>query len=468
MAFSTISSSRFAKERQNERTPRTPRSCFKQVAGENCPYFLIWRFGMFRSILTVLSGSVIAQIIAVAVLPILTRLYDAEAFGRYQIYVSILNIAVMFVAFRYEVALLSARPGRVYENLLKLTFRLCILTSMVALLVAGAVDWLIPDVLSSLRGIVFFLPVAMAVAGIYQMLTFLPIRDRNYGLSARSKILQSVGFSFGALGFAFLPVIGVGLILADVFGRAFGAISVLFESGKLWRTLISPLSFSEMKFTAIRFQKYGLLTFPGTLLSSLSAAVAPFAFLALFNLETAGQYALLERFILMPVGVIAVAVSQVFTGELSTLYRTDKKGLNRAFRRSLIQLLAIGLLPTMLGMALSPSLVPLVFGADWAMAGKLCVIGFLIAYVRFVATALTMTLVVIDRQSLQFTWEICRFLFTLCVFGGLGWVGADNPNTVMVWYALATAVTYAIHLLLADRATRLVSLQAAESGKTTL
>ncbi|RWO80526.1 MAG: lipopolysaccharide biosynthesis protein [Mesorhizobium sp.] len=468
MASSMISSLRFGKERQNEPTPCAPRFCFKQVAGEIRPYLPIWRFGMFRSILTVLSGSVIAQIIAVAVLPILTRLYDAEAFGRYQIYISILNVAVMFVAFRYEVALLGARPGRVFENLLKLTFRLCIWTSMVAFIVAGAVNFLVPGVLSSLHGIVFFLPVAMAVAGIYQMLTFLPIRDRNYGLSARSKILQSVGFSFGALGFAFLPVIGVGLVLADVFGRAFGAISILVESGKLWRTLISPLSFSEMKFTAIRFQKFGLLTFPGTLLSSLSAAVAPFAFLALFNLEVAGQYSLLERFILMPVGVIGAAVSQVFTGELSKLYRTDKEGLNRAFRRSLFQLLAIGLLPTVLGMILSPRLVPLIFGADWTMAGKLCVIGFPVAYIRFVATALTMTLVVIDRQSLQFTWEICRFLFTLCVFGWLGWVGVDNPTTVMVWYALATAITYAIHLVLADRATRMVSLRATENGKTIL
>lgn len=420
---------------------------------------------MLGSILTVLSGSVIAQIIAVAVLPILTRLYDAEAFGRYQIYASMLNVAVMFVAFRYEVALLGARPGRVFENLLKLTFRLCVLTSVVAFLVAGAADLLMPNPIPSLHNILFFLPLAMAVAGIYQMLTFLPIRDRNYGLSARSKILQSVGFSFGALGFAFLPFIGVGLVVADVFGRFFGAVSILLESGNLWRILVSRLSFSEMRFTAIRFQKYGLLTFPGTLLSSLSGAVPSFAFLALFNLEVAGQYALLERFLLMPVGVIAAAVSQVFTGEFSTLYRMDKRGLNGAFRRSLLQLVAIGLLPTVLGMILSPSLVPLLFGSDWAMAGRLCAIGLPIAYVRFVATALTMALVVVDRQSLQFAWEVGRFLFTLCVFGGLGWVGAQNPSTVMVWYALATALTYAIHLVLADRATKMISLQAAENGE---
>ncbi|WP_287203752.1 oligosaccharide flippase family protein [Mesorhizobium sp.] len=418
---------------------------------------------MFRSILTVLSGSVIAQIIAVAVLPALTRLYDAEAFGRYQIYVSILNVAVMFVAFRYEVALLGARPGRVFENLLKLTFRLCIVTSMIAFPVAGAASLWIPGELSSLHGVIFFLPVAMFVAGIYQMLSYLPIRDRNYGLSARSKILQSVGFSIGALGCAFLPLIGVGLVLADAFGRLVGSINVFVESGKLWRTLISPISFSEMKVTAIRFQKFGFFTFPGTLLSALSAAVAPFAFLALFNLEVAGQYALIERFVLMPIGIVAVAVSQVFTGEFSTLYRTEKNGLNRAFRRSLLQLLAVGLLPTILGMILSPSVVPLLFGADWTMAGRLCAIAFPIAYVRFVATALTMTLIIVDRQPLQFAWEIGRFLFTLCVFGWLGWVGVDDPATVMVWYGLATGITYALQLALADHATKIVNLQAREN-----
>lgn len=421
---------------------------------------------MFRSILTVLSGSVIAQLIAIAVLPALTRLYDAEAFGRYQIYLSVLNVAIMFSAFRYEVALLGARPGRVLENLLKVTFRLCIVTGIVAVLVVIVVDLWMPNVVPSLRAIIFILPGAMIVAGLYQMLSYVPIRERNYPLSARSKILQSIGFSVGALGCAMFSFVGAGLVLADIFGRAAGSISILLRSGKLWRTLISPISFPAMKFTAIRFKEFGFFTFPGTLLSALGAAVAPFAFLALFNLEVAGQYALVERFILMPVGIVAVAVSQVFTGEFAKLFRAGKGGLNGAFRRALFQLLAIGLLPTVLGMVFSPSVVPFVFGADWVMAGKLCAIAFPIAYVRFVATALTMTLIIIERQSLQFAWEIGRFLFTLLVFGWLGWARVDNPLTVMIWYGLATAVTYGLQLALADRATLIVNLRARENGVT--
>lgn len=421
---------------------------------------------MLRSILTVLSGSVIAQLIAIAVLPALTRLYDAEAFGRYQIYLSVLNVAIMFAAFRYEVALLGARPGRVLQNLLKLTFRLCILTGVVAVLVAGIADLWMPNIVSPLRDIIFILPAAMIVAGLYQMFSYLPIRDRNYSLSARSKILQSVGFSVGALGCAIFPFMGTGLVLADIFGRTAGSIAILVRSGDLWRILISPISFSAMKVTAIRFKEFGFFTFPGTLLSALGAAVVPFAFLALFNLEVAGQYALVERFILMPVAIVAVAVSQVFTGEFTKLYRTDKNGLNGAFRRALFQLLTIGLLPTVLGMVFSPSVVPFVFGADWAMAGSLCAIAFPIAYVRFVATSLTMTLIIVERQSLQFIWEIGRFLFTLLVFGWLGWARVDNPLTVMIWYGLATAVTYALQLALADRATMIINLQARESGVT--
>lgn len=421
---------------------------------------------MFRSILTVLSGSVIAQLIAIAVLPALTRLYDAEAFGRYQIYLSVLNVAIIFAAFRYEVALLGARPGRVLENLLKLTFRLCILTGMVAVVAAGIADLWMPNLVSPLRDVIFILPGAMIVAGLYQMLSYLPIRERNYRLSARSKILQSVGFSVGALGCAVFPFIGVGLVLADTFGRVAGSIAILVRSGNLWRILISPISFSAMRFTAVRFKEFGFFTFPGTLLSALGAAVVPFAFLALFNLEVAGQYALVERFILMPIAIVAVAVSQVFTGEFAKLYRTDKVGLNGAYRKALFQLLAIGLLPTVLGMVFSPTVVPFVFGADWVMAGKLCAIAFPIAYMRFVATALTMTLIIIERQSLQFTWEIGRFLFTLLVFGWLGWARVDNPLTVMIWYGLATAVTYALQLALADRATLIVNLRARENGVT--
>jgi len=83
--------------------------------------------------------------------------------------------------------------------------------------------------------------------------------------------------------------------------------------------------------------------------------------------------------------------------------------------------------------------------------------------VRFVATALTMTLIIVDRQSLQFTWEVSRFALTLCVFGWLAWEGVADPTTVMIWYGLVTGITYALQLILADRATKAIALKARES-----
>jgi len=48
--------------------------------------------GFARNVLTLISGSVLAQIIAVAAAPILTRLYSPEEFGILALYTSIVTM----------------------------------------------------------------------------------------------------------------------------------------------------------------------------------------------------------------------------------------------------------------------------------------------------------------------------------------------------------------------------------------
>ena len=62
-----------------------------------------------RNVLTLMTGTTLAQAIPIAISPILTRLYSPEEFGRFQLFASVAtNLAVLGCG-RYEFALPLAR-----------------------------------------------------------------------------------------------------------------------------------------------------------------------------------------------------------------------------------------------------------------------------------------------------------------------------------------------------------------------
>lgn len=413
---------------------------------------------MIRSIFTVLSGSLVAQIIALSALPFLTRLYDAEAFGKYQIYFSSLSILLMVVAFRYEVALLSARRSKHFENLLKVTLRICLVVSLVVALVMLTGREAIIRNYPELSGVLYVLPFAMLIGGIFQMLTYLPIRNRDYRLIANSKISQSVSYAGAGLAFAFFPIATLGLVFADMMGRAIAGWAILRGTPGGLSLLSSKIAPKAMKLSLYRFRKYPFITFPGTLLSALVGAMIPIALFGMFGLAVTGQYALVERFILLPVGIIAAAIAHVFTGEFAAQSRTSKLGLNQTFRRTVLWLATLAIIPGIFGYLAAPWLVPLLFGPQWVLAGQLCAVAVPIAFTSFVVGPVNMALIVCNRQKVQLMWEIARFSLTLALFIWIYETGIEDPVAVIAWYAASVVVAYMLYLFLADIVTRQADL----------
>jgi O-antigen/teichoic acid export membrane protein len=422
---------------------------------------------MLRSIITVLSGTVIAQLISLAALPFLSRVYSAEDFGGFQVYVSILNVLLIVVAFRFEVALLSAHEERSYSLLLRLTSRLSLITSGIALIAVLAFGPVLNERLPELGSLIYVFPAAMLVAGLLQMMTYLPLRNRDYRLAARVRVVQALSYVAGSAAFAFLPLSGLGLQLGDLIGRIGAFITIGLGTPKSVSDAVGKISVAEARGIATRYREYPILMFPGTLLSALVAAMAPLAFLGLFGLEAAGQYALVERFILMPVGLLAAAVAQVFTGDFAKSFRDDTANLHSLFRRTVLSLLAIGIVPCLAGYILAPFAVPLVFGEQWQLAGELCSIAMGIALVSFVAAPLHMVLVICGQSRLQLVWEIGRFVVMLLLFLGLIAFGVRDPLDVMLAYVLANAASYIAYLLLADRVSKDVSEKVLVATKST-
>jgi len=89
-----------------------------------------------RNVITLMTGTGLAQAIPVAISPILTRLYSPEDFGTFAVYMAVVSIASVLVTGRYELAIMLPKNDRDALHIVVLSAGLsCIISALLLLVV---------------------------------------------------------------------------------------------------------------------------------------------------------------------------------------------------------------------------------------------------------------------------------------------------------------------------------------------
>ena len=100
-----------------------------------------------KNIITLMTGTTIAQAMPIAISPILTRLYSPEDFGVFGLYMAIASIASVFVSGRYELAIMLPKSDDDALNIVFLSLTLSSVISAVMLLLITLFDYKIAKLL---------------------------------------------------------------------------------------------------------------------------------------------------------------------------------------------------------------------------------------------------------------------------------------------------------------------------------
>src|SRR5690554_2659536 len=86
-----------------------------------------------KNVLTLMTGTVIAQLIPLVVAPILSRIYTPAEFGRFALYLSIIQILGAIANGRYELAIVLPKEKREGVQLTLLSISVTIFVSFITL-----------------------------------------------------------------------------------------------------------------------------------------------------------------------------------------------------------------------------------------------------------------------------------------------------------------------------------------------
>lgn len=368
------------------------------------------RVPFFRNVLTLTSGSVVAQVSAMVATPFVARLYSPSDYGVLGVYSSILSVTYVAAMLRYEFAVPIAKTDSSAVNLLALCFTL----ATVAATLGGTALWQfgsvfgVPAVLSRLAWV---LPLGIMATCVYAALTNWSVRRHDYGLIARTKVTQTLGMITAQIAMGLTKFGALGLILGYIVGQGGGIGSyfrrLISRDARLLRS-VSPRNVIQSASEYRRYPQYSVLA---ALLEAATSSV-PYLFLsATYGPVVTGCYTLTERFVVAPVNMLSMSISQVLIGELAEYGRNRPEAIREVFSTRLRYSALLGSLIFLGTFFVLPPAMPFLFGQRWAPVSS-CLRLMAPAYaMAFIVGPYGCTVEVLQRQDLHLVRAIARFAF---------------------------------------------------------
>ncbi len=357
-------------------------------------------------------GTMLAQFVAIAVSPILTRLYSPAEFGSYSVALAILSIIAVMSTLAYEEAIPLPDSDVGAANVLALCIAIAMITGGVVMLVLLLVGPALLDLAGApeLAPIAFVL--AFAVIGNGMLLAFLgwAIRMKAYGQIAANRLTRA--------GTGAVTQVGFGILGWGAFGLLLGAILAIFVAlarlaAMAWRSdrdAFQQVSATGLRRSLHRYRRFPLLTAPAMLLNTIGLEAPLLIIVAMFGTAVGGQFALAYRVMAMPLTLVANAIGKTYFAEAARIVREDPAGLRRLYVRTTRTLALLTIGPVILGALLAPFVFGLIFGEEWTEAGVFAMILAPMFYLQLVTNPTHGTLIVLERQDLHLQREIARLL----------------------------------------------------------
>jgi O-antigen/teichoic acid export membrane protein len=368
-----------------------------------------------------IAATIVAQIILLATMPILTRLYDPAAWGRLGVLTSIGTVAGAIGALCYDVAIMVPRSPRAARALFALSIRLSFLTACVVAALIALAGWVAPRALGGPADALFVL--AGAATGWATTLAnafgHALGRVQRYRPIAAAKVTQTLfpagaQIACAALGPAGL-LAGRGLGMAASAGLYARALPPGYRLADVFRARWRDLA------AVSRSYKDFLVHVPRQILVRGASALPAVLMVASFGAAVGGFFFVAQRLVERPGALLGDALSRLPMRRFARL---------RAERRPLLgqALLYTALIaaPLLAGVALiawaAEPLIAFLFGAAWADAAGYVAATAVWAGVRMASLPITtlITVLRVQKASLAIDSAFSPRPFVIPILAGLG------------------------------------------------
>ncbi len=378
----------------------------------------IWKNSEFvRSVTTLMTGTVLAQLISYLVYPLITRIYSPEEMGELGLYMRWIPFIAAIATARYELAIPlpkeDAKAMQLYRLSLKIATTVIGATFLFFCLYYIFKGWTDSNVYF---GILVVLSAYITVW--IQNGTSWAVRKKEF----KSISYQCITNSFGVNGFRYLfGVLGwgpFGLLFGTFLGMGLSSIKFINNFFKFKKRHESNSQPTLLRPIAKEYSIYPKINLPHTLLDlGIDLTIAAFIVLY-FDKSSFGSFSHAYLMLKLPISIMGQSVGQVF-------YQRCSEKINRGesiypeFLKTSKVLFLIGIVPFTVLFFLGDWIFPFVFGPEWVESGQFAEWMAPFLFLNFVLSPLSTIVLVLKRQTEAFWIGVFVASIQLFSFGVL-------------------------------------------------
>lgn len=388
--------------------------------------------------------------LAVAVLPVTSRLFGPWELGTFAVFLAAVTILYAMAALRFDAAIPVPERDDVASSLTTIALRSAAVIGLAIALVGAVFGPIVGDALgiSEVSRWVWLIGPTVFVASAFQTLVTWNTRVGSFGVISVARLVQGVGLAGGQIIAGLMGAGAVGLMFVPII--AWGVASI-FLVAQLLRAGGLPLGSPSLRAVITRYRRFPMIMSWSVIANRISTEIAPAAMAALHDPKIAGFFLFASRITYRPVSVITQSMSQVYVHRAARVWATEPEALRRMIAGLSRNLLLVACVPAILGMLFAPQVFAVALGDSWREAGRYATFLVPMAVAGLISTSFTPTFAVTERQDLQLYREGVRLVVVLASFG-VAVVTDASPLVTVALYSSAATIGYLLLLAMVWRA----------------
>ena len=410
-----------------------------------------------RNVLTLMTGTTIAQAIPIAISPILTRIYTPEDFGVFALFIAITAILGTVANGRYELAIMLPKKDEDAINVFALGFIITCLISLILLILAVIFNSYFTKLLDNdeIGFWLYFVPVAVFFTGIYNILNYFNNRKKNYKDLRNATILKSIVLAIVQLSIGFIKSGASGLISGQLLSNMFANMKLARNILKD-KVLVSKISKIKMIALAKRYKDFPKHGMASSLFDNLSLQLPSILIPKIFSFSISGYFFFANKIVNLPSALISGSIGQVY---LQKITENKNNGIEifPIFKNTITKLFFIALPITIIGYITSPYIFPLLFGEKWKISGEIAQYLFLIFIIRFCVSPLSNSFIPALELKKAALWQYLYFISSIILFIITLYLKIDL-KIFLIFYVIHEYILYGIYLYFINLAVRKIDI----------
>ncbi len=370
-----------------------------------------------RNIGRLFLGSSIAQIVAIAISPVLTRLYMPADLGLLAALMSATTILAPIITLKFEMALTLTTSREEAGAIAAMAAATVIVMSVGSALVAVCIPPGWSTSLGPLAAYWWAVSVSLFNNGLYTIAVYEATRVGSYDEIAKSRVTQAVAGAVATITMGMLGMHGDGVLFGFLFGSALG--TILLTRSLLWggQSSLGGITFVGMRAVAVKFRNFAQYSSWSEIVDLAGGQLVNVIVLsAIFGPEIGGYIFLADRVIGRPLLLFSTSILQVYVGEIGSLFNTNRPAILWRFLKASGIQMAVSAAWLLTIVLLAPVIVVPLFGKEWLGTVAYLQVMAVGYFPASVVHSVTHTLTIIGRQRVYAVLSVMRVVVLLAVY----------------------------------------------------